>query len=162
MSNTIYDYKINSLQGKEINFADFRNKVILVVNTASACGLTPQYTGLQELYDKYSDKGLVVVGFPCNQFGGQEPGNAQEIQSGCLLNHGVKFLITEKIKVNGDNAHPIFVYLKDSLPGIMGLKDIKWNFTKFLIDKSGKPCIRFAPTDEPSSMIRDIENLLDQ
>jgi glutathione peroxidase len=157
---SIYDYKINSLQGKEINFADFKDKVILIVNTASKCGFTPQYTGLQELHDKYSEKGLVIVGFPCNQFGGQEPGTAETIESECLINYGVKFLITEKVDVNGPNTTPVFAHLKESLPGILGLKDIKWNFTKFLIAKDGTPAKRFAPADEPSSMAKDIEELL--
>ena len=160
MTNTIYNFKIDSLQGNKIDFASFEGKVILIVNTASACGLTPQYTGLQELYNQYSDKGLIIIGFPCNQFGGQEPGTPQQIQDGCLVNYGVKFQMTQKVDVNGDNTHPIFEYLKNALPGIMGLKDLKWNFTKFLIDKTGQPYKRFAPTDEPSSMIGDIEELL--
>ena len=160
MTNSIYNFKINSLQGNQIDFANFEGKVILIVNTASACGLTPQYAGLQELYDQYSDKGLVVIGFPCNQFGGQEPGTPQQIQDGCLVNYGVKFLMAQKVDVNGDSTHPIFEYLKNALPGIMGLKDLKWNFTKFLIDRSGQPYRRFAPTDEPNSMIGDIEELL--
>ena len=160
MTNSIYNFKINSLQGNQIDFANFEGKVILIVNTASACGLTPQYAGLQELYDQYSDKGLVVIGFPCNQFGGQEPGTPQQIQDGCLVNYGVKFIMTQKVDVNGDSTHPIFEYLKNALPGIMGLKDLKWNFTKFLIDRSGQPYRRFAPTDEPNSMIGDIEELL--
>lgn len=160
MTGSIYNFNINSLQGDEIDFASFEGNVILIVNTASACGLTPQYAGLQELHNQYHDKGLVIAGFPCNQFGGQEPGSPQQIQDGCLVNYGVKFLMTEKVEVNGDNASPIFEYLKNALPGIMGLKDIKWNFTKFLIDKSGQPFKRFAPTDEPSSMIGAIEALL--
>lgn len=157
---SIYDYKINSLQEKEIDFSNFKDNVILIVNTASKCGFTPQYAGLQELYDKYSEKGLVIIGFPCNQFGGQEPGDAETIESECLVNYGVKFLITQKVDVNGPNTTPIFAYLKESLPGILGLKDIKWNFTKFLISKDGAPTKRFAPADEPSSMTKDIEELL--
>lgn len=134
---SIYAYTINSLQGKEINFADFKDKVMLVVNTASKCGFTPQYEGLQKLHETYKDQGLEIIGFPCNQFGNQEPGDATEISENCLVNYGVSFLITEKIEVNGPNTHPIFKYLKESLPGILGTEDIKWNFTKFLIDKMG-------------------------
>lgn len=160
MSNNIYNYKINSLQGKEINFEQFKDKVILIVNTASKCGLTPQYEGLQKLHETYKDQGLVIVGFPCNQFGGQEPGDAKEISENCLINYGVSFLITEKIEVNGENTHPIFTYLKDSLPGLLGLKDVKWNFTKFLIDRNGKPTKRYAPTVEPSEMEVDVKELL--
>jgi glutathione peroxidase len=158
--SSIYDFTINSLQGKPINFADFQDKVILVVNTASQCGLTPQYKGLQELHETYKDQGLVVIGFPCNQFGGQEPGDAKEISENCLVNYGVTFLITEKIEVNGAGTHPIFVYLKDSLPGLLGIKDIKWNFGKFLIGRDGVPYKRFAPTTEPKDLIKDIETLL--
>jgi glutathione peroxidase len=155
-----YDFTINSLQGKPIDFADFKDKVVLIVNTASKCGFTPQYTGLQELHEKYQDKGLVVIGFPCNQFGGQEPGDAKEIEGECLVNYGVTFQITEKVEVNGENEHPIFHFLKHSLPGIMGTEDVKWNFTKFLVDKEGKPVKRFAPTLEPKDMEGDIEELL--
>jgi len=160
MPNTIYDFQINSLQNKLIDFKDFQNKVILIVNTASKCGFTPQYTGLQQLHEKYADQGLVVIGFPCNQFGGQEPGEAEEIKENCLVNYGVTFLITEKVDVNGPNATPIFEFLKQSLPGMFGTEDIKWNFSKFLIDKSGKPYKRYAPATEPSQLIDDIEGLL--
>jgi glutathione peroxidase len=157
---SIYDYKINSLQGKEIDFSNFKDKIILIVNTASKCGFTPQYAGLQELHDKYYEKGLVIIGFPCNQFGGQESGDAETIESECLINYGVKFLITQKVEVNGPNTTPIFKFLKESLPGILGSKDIKWNFTKFLIAKDGTPSKRFASADQPSSMAKDIEELL--
>jgi glutathione peroxidase len=160
MLNSIYDFKINSLGGKEIDFSDFKNKVILVVNTASKCGFTPQYAGLQELHSKYKDQGLVIIGFPCNQFGGQEPGDAEEIKDSCLVNYGVSFLITEKVDVNGPESTPVFEFLKESLPGMMGMEDIKWNFTKFLIDKSGAPFKRYAPTTEPASMDGDIAELL--
>ena len=156
----IYDFKINSLSGAEINFQEFQGKAILIVNTASKCGFTPQYTGLQKLHEIYKDQGLVIIGFPCNQFGGQEPGDAKEIQETCLVNYGVDFLITEKIEVNGDNTHPIFEYLKKALPGLLGTKDIKWNFTKFIIDKDGKPFKRYAPNVEPLDMENDIKKLL--
>lgn len=160
MSDSIYNFKINSLNGSVIDFSDLKDKTILVVNTASKCGLTPQYEGLQKLHEKYQDQGLVVIGFPCNQFGDQEPGDAKEISENCLVNYGVSFLITEKIDVNGSNTNPIFEYLKDSLPGLLGMKDIKWNFTKFLIDRNGTPSKRFAPTTEPNQIEGDIEKLL--
>jgi len=157
---SIYNYKIKSLKGQEIYFDEFKGKAILIINTASKCGFTPQYTGLEKLYEIYKDKGLVVIGFPCNQFGGQEPGLAQEIQENCLVNYGVTFLITEKVDVNGPNAHPIFEFLKHSLPGILGFEDIKWNFTKFLLDRKGKPVKRYAPTVEPADIEGDILELL--
>ena len=157
---SIYEYSISSLQGKPINFADFKGKMILVVNTASKCGLTPQYKGLQELHEQFGEQGLVVIGFPCNQFGGQEPGGVKEISENCLINYGVSFLMTEKIEVNGEGAHPIFVYLKDALPGLLDSKEIKWNFGKFLIDRDGVPYKRFEPTTEPSELIEDIQQLL--
>lgn len=160
MQNSIYDFKIQSLQGKPIDFKDFKNKVILIVNTASKCGFTPQYTGLQQLHEKYGQQGLVIIGFPCNQFGGQEPGEAEEIKENCLVNYGVTFLITEKVDVNGSNTTPIFEFLKESLPGMFGSEDIKWNFTKFLVDKNGTPFKRYAPATEPASLVEDIEELL--
>lgn len=162
MPNKIYEFKINSLQGKNIDFSEFENKVILIVNTASKCGLTPQYTGLQKLHEQYEKDGLVIIGFPCNQFGGQEPGSANEISENCLINYGVTFLITEKIEVNGENTHPIFEYLKDELPRLLGFKDIKWNFGKFLIDSKGQPFKRYAPTTEPRELEKDIQKLLNE
>jgi glutathione peroxidase len=161
MLDSIYDFKINSLQSKEINFADFKDKVVLIVNTASKCGFTPQYAGLQKLHDTYKDQGLIIVGFPCNQFGGQEPGDNKEISENCLVNYGVSFSISEKIDVNGENQSELFNYLKKALPGILGSKEIKWNFTKFLIDRSGKPVKRFSPTTEPEDIESDIKKLLD-
>jgi len=158
MSN-IYSFSVNSLQGEEINFADFEGKVILVVNTASKCGFTPQYEGLQKLHEDYGEKGLVIVGCPCNQFGGQEPGDASVISAGCLINYGVDFSITEKVEVNGDNAHPLFNYLKQALPGMLGNK-IKWNFTKFLIGKDGIPIKRFAPQAKPQEIEPHIQAAL--
>ena len=159
MPNTIYDFKINSLQGQEIDFNQFKDKVILLVNTASKCGFTPQYAGLQKLHETYASQGLVIVGFPCNQFGGQEPGDAKEIEENCLINYGVTFLITQKVEVNGSNTHPIWQFLKTSAPGILGTEDIKWNFTKFLVNKSGNLVQRFAPTVEPSDMEMEIIKL---
>jgi len=160
MLNSIYNFTIQSLQNTEIKFEDFKDKVILIVNTASKCGFTPQYEGLQKLHQKYGDQGLVIVGFPCNQFGDQEPGDAADISENCLVNYGVSFVVTQKVDVNGDNSSPIFSYLKESLPGMFGSEDIKWNFTKFLIDKTGKPFRRYAPATEPENMTDDIEKLL--
>lgn len=160
MSQTIYDFKIKTLQGKEIDFQEFKNKVILIVNTASKCGYTPQYDGLQKLHLKYKDQGLVVLGFPCNQFGNQEPGDKDVIQNTCLINFGVSFLVFEKVEVNGPNAHPLFVYIKKCLPGILGTKNIKWNFTKFLFDKQGNPFKRYATITKPEKMETDILKLL--
>lgn len=157
----IYDFTINSLQNSPIHFSEFPGKVLLLVNTASKCGLTPQYEGLQLLHEKYSREGVVVIGFPCNQFGGQEPGDAKTILEGCLINYGVDFLITEKIVVNGVNSHPIFQYLRNACPGIGG-NNIKWNFTKFLIDKKGNPLRRFAPITAPSKLGKQIEKALAQ
>jgi len=156
---TIYDYKAKSLQGKEVALDEFKGKVVVVVNTASKCGFTPQYAGLEQLYEKYKDQGLVVLGFPCNQFGNQEPGGAKEIQEGCLVNYGVSFRMFEKIDVNGEKEHPLYTFLKEKQPGILGSK-IKWNFTKFLIDKNGNPVKRFAPITKPEKMEKDILKLL--
>jgi len=154
-----YDFTAKSLQGKEFSMRDFEGKVILLVNTASKCGLTPQYKGLEELYQKYKEDGLIILGFPCNQFGNQEPGDSKSISEGCLLNYGVSFPMFEKIEVNGENAHPIYQYLKKKLKGFLG-ENIKWNFTKFLIDKNGKPLKRFAPTTKPEKIGKYLEKLL--
>ncbi|WP_449404177.1 glutathione peroxidase [Flavobacterium sediminis] len=146
-----YDFTAESLQGKTIAMEAYKGKTVLVVNTASQCGLTPQYEGLEKLYEKYKDKGLVILGFPCNQFGNQEPGDAHSISEGCLINYGVTFPMFAKIEVNGNNAHPIFKYLKSKLGGIFGSR-IKWNFTKFLIDADGKPVKRFSPITKPEKI----------
>ena len=159
MEDNFYQFTARSLQGKDIPMETYRGKVILVVNTASKCGLTPQYQGLEKLYGDYRERGLVVLGFPCNQFGNQEPGDEKEIAEGCLINYGVSFQMFSKIEVNGDNAHPIFKYLKDKLPGRFG-KLIKWNFAKFLIDRTGEPVKRFPPTTVPAKLVADIEKLL--
>lgn len=150
-----YDFKANTLQGKEISMKDFEGKVVLVVNTASKCGFTPQFEGLEALYKKYKDQGLVILGFPCNQFAHQDPGTNAEIGEFCTKNYGVSFQMMEKIDVNGDNAHPLYKYLKDALGGTLG-DSIKWNFTKFLIDRQGNPVKRFAPTVKPADMETDI------
>ena len=159
MEDNFYKFTATSLQGKEIGMDSYKGKVVLVVNTASKCGLTPQYEGLEKLFEAYNDKGLVILGFPCNQFGNQEPGTEKEISEGCLVNYGVSFPMFSKIEVNGKDAHPIYKYLKDKLPGFP-FKKIKWNFTKFLIDRKGIPVKRFAPTTVPEKLVKDIEKLL--
>lgn len=159
MPSLFYSFSAVSLSGEVINMADLQGKVVLIVNTASKCGFTPQYAGLQELHQKYSDKGLVICGFPCNQFGKQEPGDNKQIQEGCLINYGVSFQMFEKIKVNGKQAHPLFAYLKKQLPDFLGGR-IKWNFTKFLLDKNGTPVKRFAPWTTPQKMELQILKLL--
>jgi glutathione peroxidase len=161
MEDNFYQFTARSLQGKDISMDTYKGKVVLVVNTASKCGLTPQYEGLENLYEKYKDQGLVILGFPCNQFGNQEPGTEKEISEGCLINYGVSFPMFSKIEVNGENAHPIYKYLKNRLPGFFG-KNIKWNFTKFLIDRNGKPVKRFSPTTIPEKLVNDIEKYLKQ
>lgn len=156
-NSEFYQLSAKSLAGKEVKMESYEGKTVLVVNTASKCGLTPQYEGLQKMYEKYKDKGLVVLGFPCNQFGNQEPGDEKSIAEGCLINYGVSFPMFSKIDVNGENAHPIFKYLKSKLRGTLG-KNIKWNFTKFLIDAAGNPVKRFSPTTKPEK----IEKYLDK
>lgn len=158
MSTQFYNLKATSLQEKEIGMDQYKDKVVLVVNTASKCGFTPQYEGLEKLYEEYKDKGLEILGFPCNQFANQEPGGKDEIDA-CLLNYGVGFQMFDKVNVNGKDAHPIFEYLKKELPGTLGGR-IKWNFTKFLIDKDGSPIKRFAPATKPEKLEKDIQALL--
>lgn len=154
-----YDYTAKKMNGKEVKMEELKGKVLLVVNTASKCGFTPQLEGLEELYKRYKDRGFEVLGFPCNQFGKQDPGTNKEISEFCLLNYGVSFTMFEKIEVNGENAHPIYKFLKDNTKGILG-SEIKWNFTKFLIDSEGNVVDRFAPTTKPSKIEKDIEKLL--
>ncbi|EOI2492832.1 MULTISPECIES: glutathione peroxidase [Enterobacter] len=155
-----YQLTATRLDGSLISMADYAGKVILVVNTASQCGFTPQFAGLEALYKKYAEQGLVVLGFPCNQFGKQEPGDADEISKTCHINYGVSFPMFEKVEVNGAAAHPMFRYLKDELPGVLGGR-IKWNFTKFLIGRDGKPLKRFAPMTTPEKMEGAIVAALD-
>lgn len=155
----IYDFKALTSKGKELDFAQFEGKVLLIVNTASKCGFTPQFAGLEVLNQKYKDRGLVVIGFPCNQFAEQDPGSDSEIEGFCQLNYGVTFQIMKKVDVNGDDAHPIFKYLKSQTKGLFGSR-IKWNFTKFLISKDGTRIKRYAPTTKPEKMAKDIEELL--
>ena len=159
MNTNFHQFKATSLQNYEINMETYAGKVVLVVNTASKCGFTPQYEGLEELYRDFKDKGLVILGFPCNQFGNQEPGTEKEIAEGCLINYGVSFPMFSKINVNGEKTHPIYKYLKSELKGTFG-NSIKWNFTKFLVDKNGKPFKRFAPITKPDKLRQDIEKLL--
>ncbi len=155
----IYNFSARTLQGKEINMKDFEGKTILIVNTASKCGLTPQYEGLEALYQKYKEKGLVILGFPCNQFANQEPGSDSSLTENCLINYGVTFPMFAKVDVNGEAAHPLFKYLKKELPGFFGGK-IKWNFTKFLIDADGKPLKRFAPISKPEKIDKYLQKIL--
>jgi glutathione peroxidase len=157
---TAYDFTANSLAGTPVPLQEFAGKVMLVVNTASKCGFTPQYAGLESLYQKYRDRGLVVLGFPCNQFGSQEPGSPDEIGSFCEKNYGVSFPIFEKIEVNGDGAHPLYQWLKTSARGVLGSERIKWNFTKFLVDRQGRVVDRYAPTTKPEELTARVETLL--
>lgn len=159
MKNQFYQFSAKSLQGSEVKMESYKGKTILVVNTASKCGLTPQYEGLEKLYQKYKDKGLVILGFPCNQFANQESGDEKSISEGCLINYGVSFPMYSKIDVNGENAHPIYKYLKSELNGIFGSK-IKWNFTKFLIDSDGNPVKRFSPITKPEKIDKYLESIL--
>lgn len=157
---SIYDYDAKTLDGKPARLSDYKGKVLLVVNTASECGFTPQFEGLEALYKRYSDRGLAILGFPCNQFGKQEPGSAAEIGAFCQKNYGVTFPMFEKIDVNGESAHPLYQWLKQSAPGLLGSERIKWNFTKFLIDRTGTVKARYAPVTKPEQLAKDIEALL--
>ncbi|WP_457333812.1 glutathione peroxidase [Rhizobacter sp. P5_C2] len=157
---TAYDFEAATIDGKPAPLAAQRGKVLLIVNTASACGFTPQFAGLEALWKKYADKGLVVVGFPSNQFGHQDPGSNDEISSFCQLNYGVSFPMMAKTDVNGGDAHPLYKWLTAEAPGILGTKAIKWNFTKFLVGKDGQVLKRYAPTDTPESLSADIEAAL--
>ncbi len=158
--STIADFTATLPNGQPVNLADKAGKVLLVVNTASKCGFTPQYAGLEALWKKYRDRGFEVVAFPCNQFGGQEPGSAEEIESFCQVNYGLSFPVMAKVEVNGDGALPLYDWLKAEAPGIFGTRRIKWNFTKFLIGRDGKVVSRFAPTAKPESIESAIEALL--
>jgi glutathione peroxidase len=158
--HTIADFTVKMPGGKDLSLADKAGKVVLVVNTASKCGFTPQYDGLEALWRKYGERGFEVLAFPCNQFGGQEPGTADEIESFCKVNFGVSFPLMAKIEVNGANADPLYQWLKAKAPGVLGTKGIKWNFTKFLIGRDGKVVRRYGPTDKPEKLEKDIEALL--
>lgn len=159
MSSQFYSFSAKTLQGRELSMDAYKGKIVLVVNTASKCGFTPQLEGLEELNRKFKDKGLVILGFPCNQFGNQEPGDEKSISEGCVINYGVTFQMFSKVDVNGDNAHPIFKYLKKELGGWFGSR-VKWNFTKFLIDANGIPIKRFAPITKPEKIGEYLEKML--
>ncbi|MEC8218415.1 MAG: glutathione peroxidase [Pseudomonadota bacterium] len=156
----IYDICVQDSRGGEVKMSEFKNKTLLIVNVASKCGLTPQYVGLQKIFDEFKDRNFLVLGFPCNQFGGQEPGSNQEISEFCEINYSVTFPIFSKIKVNGPEAHPLFKLLKQDKPGIFRTQSIKWNFTKFLINNSGKIIERFSPRVEPKYIREEIERVL--
>ena len=157
---TITDFHVKAADGSDVDLSAYAGKVLLIVNTASKCGFTPQYEGLEALHRRFADRGFEVLGFPCNQFGHQEPGDAAEIASFCSLTYDVTFPVFAKIDVNGDAADPLFVALKDQAPGLLGSKGIKWNFTKFLVDRSGKVVDRYAPTTKPEDIVKHIEKLL--
>ena len=156
----IFDIEVKTIDGKPITLNSYKGKVMLIVNVASKCGFTSQYEGLEELYKKYAEKGFVILGFPCNQFGSQEPGSEEEIMSFCRLNYGVTFPMFAKIEVNGSDAHPLYVHLKKQRPGLLGSGSIKWNFTKFLVDREGRVMQRFAPSKKISDIESDLSRLL--
>ena len=160
MSNTVYDFNYVNNKGSDTSLSDYAGQVLLIVNTASKCGFTPQFEGLQEIYDKYKERGLTILGFPCNQFGKQDPGSNSEITEFCQLNYGVNFPLSEKIDVNGSDAHPLYNHLKSSAPGILGSKGIKWNFTKFLVNRQGEVVQRFGPNVTPAKIAESVEALL--
>jgi len=157
---SLYDFEVKTIDGAKTTLQPYKGKVLLIVNVASKCGFTYQYEGLEKLYKTYKDKGLVVLGFPCNQFSNQEPGNEEEIKNFCSLTYDVTFPMFSKIDVNGENAHPLYVYLKKEQSGLLGSEGIKWNFTKFLVDKNGKVVDRFAPATTPESLEETIKGLL--
>jgi glutathione peroxidase len=157
---TIADFTVATNRGEPLRLKDKLGSVLLVVNTASKCGFTPQYDGLEKLYQQYKGRGFEVLGFPCNQFGGQEPGDADEIAEFCKVNFGVTFPLMQKVEVNGEKASPLFDWMKTEAPGILGSKAIKWNFTKFLIDREGRVVKRYGPSDAPAAIAKDIEKLL--
>jgi len=158
--STVYDFEARGIDGKTVPLDRFRGQVLLIVNTASACGFTPQFAGLQELHDRYGPQGLAVLGFPCNQFGAQDPGSNDEIAQFCQLNYGVSFPMMAKVDVNGTSADPLFQWLTAEAPGLLGSKAIKWNFTKFLVGRDGAVVKRYAPQDAPASLAKDIEAAL--
>lgn len=159
-ANSIYDFKVTDIKGNEQSMADYRGKVLLIVNTASKCGFTPQFEGLQALYEDLADRGLEVLGFPCNQFLNQDPENEDAISQFCSLNYGVEFPMFAKVEVNGPDTHPLFRFLKQSAKGVMGSEKVKWNFTKFLVGRDGQVIRRYPPTAKPESIRADIEKLL--
>ncbi|MEE2731697.1 MAG: glutathione peroxidase [Pseudomonadota bacterium] len=156
----VHEFTAVTMQGKQTPLSEYKGKVLLVVNTASKCGFTPQFKGLEALYEKYKDKGFEILGFPCNQFGKQDPGSNEQISEFCELNYGVKFPMFQKVDVNGDGAHPLFKHLKEQAPGLLGTQAIKWNFTKFLVDQNGRVVQRFAPKDTPEKIESEVSKLL--
>lgn len=158
--SSIYDYQATRITGEVSSIADYKGQVLLIVNTASKCGFTPQFTGLEAIYEKFKDRGFTVLGFPCNQFLNQDPGNEAEIASFCSLNYGVSFPMFAKIDVNGPGAHPLFQHLASEAPGLLGSQKIKWNFTKFLVSRDGRVLDRYAPTTKPEDLVKDIEKAL--
>jgi len=160
MNNNIYQFSANNNLGELVPLSTYQGKVMLLVNTASACGFTPQYQGLQALYQQYQTKGLEILAFPCNQFGKQEKGDDSEIKQSCDLNFNISFPLFSKVDVNGENAHPLFDYMKNEAPGLLGSKSIKWNFTKFLVNNQGKVVKRYSPTTKPADIASDIEAML--
>jgi glutathione peroxidase len=157
---TVYDFKARTIDGQEVSLSDYRGKVLLIVNVASRCGFTPQYRGLEELYERFGKSGFEVLGFPCNQFGKQEPGTDSEIRGFCDLQYGVRFPLFSKVDVNGSGTHPLYEFLKRAKPGFLGTKRIKWNFTKFLVDRNGRPLKRYSPQTTPQAIERDVEKAL--
>lgn len=160
MTGTVYDYRAELLDGREMSLEEFRGTVLLIVNTASQCGFTPQYEGLEKLHRSYKDRGFAVLGFPCNQFGQQEPGTASQIGAFCEKNYGVSFPVFAKVEVNGGTAHPLYRFLKKEQPGLLGTEGIKWNFTKFLVDRQGRVKARYAPRVTPEQLAGQVEELL--
>jgi glutathione peroxidase len=160
MNAPLYQLEYTAIDGQPVGLSAYAGKVILIVNVASECGFTPQYAGLEKLWQDYRDRGLVVIGFPCNQFGGQEPGDEVQIGSFCQRNFGVSFPLSKKVEVNGEGAHPLFKYLTEKAPGLMGTRAVKWNFTKFLVSRDGENIERFAPTTTPDDLRKQIEVLL--
>lgn len=160
MAKTIYDFEAHTINGETVPLSQYKGKTLLIVNVASKCGFTPQYKEMEEIYREYKAQGLEILAFPCNQFGAQEPGDAEEIKSFCSLNYDVTFPLFKKVEVNGEHTDPLYVFLKESLPGILGSKAIKWNFTKFLVDKNGIPHSRYAPTDKPKDILKVIKEIL--
>lgn len=157
---TVYEFTVKTIKGEHKSLQEYEGKVLLIVNVASKCGFTPQYKGLQALYEEYKEQGLEILGFPCNQFLGQEPGNSEEIASFCEMNYGVTFPMFEKVEVNGDGAHPLYKYLCEEAPGMLGLKAVKWNFTKFLVDQKGNVLERFSPQTAPEEIAPKLVELL--
>jgi glutathione peroxidase len=157
---SLQDFEVNAIDGKPVDLQALQGRVVLIVNTASACGFTPQFSGLQKLHDTYASRGLSIIGFPCHQFGGQDPAGNDQIHAFCQRNYGVTFTMAEKIQVNGDGTHPLYQWLKKEAPGLLGSRAIKWNFTKFLIGRDGRVLRRYAPTDEPARLGPDIEAAL--